>query len=146
MQSFSLYRGWRRLKSILSYSDITMTKLVIAAGSILWAVMLFWPGDTFGPTRQTYSLMAHWMSEYTWATLFMIHGFISTWAILWDRRDGWLVVGDCVLGCLLWTGSCSMMIWAYIPSSPPPAAISAEIVLAMLSWWFLVRNDYGPRP
>ena len=39
-----------------------------------------------------------------------------------------------------------MMIWAYIPSSPPPAAISAEIVLAMLSWWFLVRNDYGPRP
>lgn len=145
MSKFEIYVGWLRLKQLFLYGDLSMAKLTLSMASILWGILLFWPGDTFGPSRHTYSLMAEWMSEHTWATLFILHGFISSWAVIWCRKDAWLVIGDCVLGGLLWTCSCSLMMCAYLPNDPPPAAISAEIVLAILSWWFLIRNEYGAR-
>lgn len=145
MSKFEFLAGWIRLRHMLMYGDLSMAKLILSLASILWALLLFWPGDTFGPTRTTYSLMAHWMSEMTWGALFLVHGVLSFWAILWCRNDAWLVIGDCVLGALLWTCSCSLMMFAYLPNNPPPAAISAEIILAILSWWFLIRNEYGDR-
>ena len=145
MSRFEILAGVYRLKQIMLYGDLSLAKLILSLGSLLWSLLLFWPGDTFGPSRQTYSLMAHWMGEMTWATLFLIHGVTSLWALLWCRKDAWLVIWDNVLGSLLWTCSASLMMFAYLPSNPPPAAISAEIVLAILSWWFLIRNEYGAR-
>lgn len=145
MSKFELLAGWIRLRQILLFGDLSLAKIILGLGSILWSLLLFWPGDTFGPSRQTYSLMSHLMPEIVWATMFLVHGATSLWAILWCRKDAWLVIGDNVLGSLLWSCSASLMMFAYLPDNPLPAAISAEIILAILSWWFLIRNEYGAR-
>ena len=36
-------------------SDLVATRLTLALAELLWALMLFWPGDTF--TRPTYTEM-----------------------------------------------------------------------------------------
>lgn len=141
MTKFYLLTGWLNLKRILLNGDLSLIKIALATASMMWAIMLYAPGQTF--ERQTYSVMLHTMSEMKWAGFFLLHSIISGWAILWQRTDAWLVIGDNVLGSLLWTGSCYMMIVAFAPTDPLPAATGANIVLAIFSWWCLVRNNYG---
>lgn len=143
MIRFIVLTGWLNFKKIMFEGDLSLVKLSIAIASLLWAAMLFAPGATFD--RQTYSIMLHTMSELAWAWLFLLHGVISLWAVIWQRTDKWLAVGDNILGSMLWTGSCYMMIMAFAPTDPLPAAVGANSVLALASWWCLVRNNYGRR-
>jgi hypothetical protein len=136
--------GWLNFKRIFLHGDLSMIKIAIAMASLMWAFMLYAPGNTF--SRPTYSVMLHTMSETSWATFFCAHGLIAVWAVLWQRTDRWLIICDSVLGSLLWTGSCYMMIIAYsVTGDPLPAATGANIVIAVFSWWCLVRNNYGRR-
>jgi hypothetical protein len=108
--------------------------MFIAMASLMWALLLFWPGDTF--TRPTYTLMSHFGSEHVWGTLFLIQGVSGISTVLLKLKNTLLIVLDCILGCILWTGSCVAMI---LSVNPPPAAISAEIIAAWFSWWLLLR-------
>jgi hypothetical protein len=143
MTKWYLLTGWLNLKQLLLRGDLSLIKIAVSLASFMWSVMLFAPGSTF--ERQTYSVMLDTMPEVQWAWLFLLHGAISMWAVVWQRTDAWLVIADNVLGSLLWTGSCSMIIIAFAPTDPLPAATGANIVLAAFSWWCLVRNNYGRR-
>ena len=50
-----------RFSNIFFNSDLNATRFTLAFAEIIWAVMLFWPGDTF--TRPTYSEMSRLASE-----------------------------------------------------------------------------------
>ena len=51
-------------------SDLIATRLALFLAEALWAIMLFWPGDTFD--RPTYSEMGKLAPELVWATAFGI--------------------------------------------------------------------------
>ncbi len=124
----------RRINDILWGSDLIASRFFLALASLMWAFLLFWPGDTF--TRPTYTLMGKFGGEWTWAFLFLIQGGLALYSLLYKSRNRILLIGDGVLGCFLWTGSCVAMLLSVYP---PPAAISAEIIAAFMSWWILVR-------
>ncbi len=120
--------------SILWDADLIGTRFTLAVAEILWAVMLFWPGDTFG--RPTYSLMAATMPEHVWAMTFLITGFLQIAIILRGKyhcRDARIFA---FWSFLLWNYTVvSMLLSVY----PPPAAIGGEVALALSSWWVWLR-------
>ncbi len=124
----------RRLSVILWGSDLIATRFFLASASLMWSFLLFWPGDTFA--RPTYSLMSKFAGEITWAILFGVQGLAGIYSIIHKSRNHLLLISDAALGCALWTGSCVAMLLSVYP---PPAAISAEIIAAIMSWWVLVR-------
>jgi hypothetical protein len=124
----------RRYLHILFQSDLEATRLLLSWGALFWALMLFWPGDTFG--RPTYTIMGHYASEHVWATAFLLQGAVMMYSLLFGYKSRITLVVDAVLGCVLWTVSCLCMLASVYP---PPAAISAEICAAVASWWVLVR-------
>lgn len=115
-------------------SDLIATRITLALAEIMWAIMLWWPGDTFG--RPTYKLMANVMPEDAWGIVFMASGltqltiavcqhFHTTFARYFA---GW----NAVLWCYV---VASMLMSVY----PPPAAIAGEMSLAMAAAWIWVR-------
>lgn len=138
----SFHRVKCRLIHILWRSDLELTRLALACGSLLWAELLFWPGDLFGPGRKTYDLMAHIAPEWAWAWLFMIQGTVMLYSLLEGYKSEISLLADALLGCVLWTVSTAACFLAHFESwatYKPPAAMSFEVIGAMMSWWCLVR-------
>jgi hypothetical protein len=123
-----------RISDIFWGSDLIASRFFISLASLCWSFLLFWPGETFG--RPTYTLMGKLAPEWAWALMFGIQGALGMYSILYKSRNKFLLIGDGILGCILWTGSCVAMLLSVYP---PPAAISAEIIAAFMSWWILVR-------
>ena len=134
-----------RLTHIMWYSDLEATRFSLAMGSILWAVLLFWPGALFTHARTTYHLMAAIAPEYIWASLFLLQGSVMIYSLLWGYRSQLSFVADAVLGCLLWSSStiaCFLSHYQSPASYQPPAAMSYEVMGALASWWCLVRYTF----
>lgn len=123
-----------KLRCLFWTTDITPIRFFIACSSVLWGILLFWPGDTF--SRPTYFIMAKFASENMWAGLFSLSGFIGLMSIFYDVKHKISLIGEALLGVTLWSSSCIAMLLSVYP---PPAAISAEVVAAISSWWILVR-------
>lgn len=131
-----------RLRYILWKSDLEATRLGLAAGSFLWAVLLFWPGQLFDPSRATYHLMSLIASENIWGGAFLLQGVVMTYSLLWGYRSRIFFIADALLGCVLWTSStlaCFLSHYHSLATYQPPAAMAYELVGAGLSWWCLVR-------
>lgn len=144
------------LKYILMRDSTLMTRMGLAVGSLLWSIQLALPIELFPPAAQlavgkgrtTYSIMAV-VPENVWAILFLIHAIWSLYTILTGVRNVVTLAADGVLGCILWTGSTLACFAAYWPHElpfldalahyPPPAAMSGEVVMALFSWWHMIR-------
>lgn len=131
-----------RIYHILWKSDLEATRLYLSLGSLLWAALLFWPGELFSPTRKTYELMARIAPEEVWGALFLLQGSVMLYSLLWGYRTRLSFYVDGVLGVLLWTVSTMACFIAHFQSFDtyqPPAAMSYEVIAAISSWWYLVR-------
>lgn len=134
-----------RIKHILWCSDLEATRFGLAIGSLLWAVLLFWPGTLFTPERTTYRLMAEVAQEEVWALAFLIQGFAMLYSLLWGYKSRISFTLDALFGCVLWTTStlaCFIAHYKSIYTYQPPAAMAYELIGAMFSWWHLVRYSY----
>jgi hypothetical protein len=123
-------------------SDLEATRFALAAGSIMWAVFLFWPGPLFTPERATYRIMAEMAHELVWASAFLVQGVVMTYSLLWGYRSRCYFLLDALLGCFLWTASTAACFLAHfhsIHTYQPPAAMSYELIGSLASWWCLVR-------
>ena len=115
-------------------SDLIASRLTLFLAEILWALMLIWPGDTFG--RPTYNLMSVVATEGTWAVLFLISATLQMYIILSENFRS--AFAHCFAG---WNA----MLWVFVVVSmlgsvyPPPAAIGGEISLAVLAVWIFIR-------
>lgn len=135
----------KRLKYIMWYSDLEATRFSLAFGSLLWSMMLFWPGELFTPVRTTYHLMATIAPEHIWAALFALQGSVMVYSLLWGYRSQLSFVSDAVLGCLLWTSTtvaCFLSHFQTWATYQPPAAMSYEVMGMLASWWCLVRYTF----
>ena len=140
-----------RMWSILSRDKMQMTRLIIAASSMTWGLILLSPSVLFTDKRATYLVMRAMMSEELWGALFTISGIVSFAAVLFDMRNRITIVFDALLGAALWTASTLACFSAHWPSQiegwyaqwlayPAPAAMSGELWLAVAAWWHFIRH------
>ena len=130
-------RRERYLNSIcyaLLDTEMVTTRFALAMSSAVWAVLLWWPGETFG--RPTYNGMAHVMPEEAWAFVFMLDAVMQLTIILQQDFHSRFARYFAAFNAALWGGVVlSMLLSIY----PPPAAISAEIVMAFCAIWIWAR-------
>lgn len=110
-------------------SDLIATRITLALAELFWAVMLLWPGNTFG--RQTYEVMSHVMTEEAWAFVLLLSG---------ATQISIVVLGQYSSAFARYFAAWNAAIWVFIVVSmlisvyPPPAAIGGEIALALWIW------------
>jgi hypothetical protein len=116
-------------------SDLYATRAMLGFAELVWALALFWPGETFD--RPTYKIMAQVASESTWAAAFLVTGLLQWGILLSGRYHDRLVLVFACWNSALWTFSTIAM---YLSVYPPPAAISGELAMAVGACWVLVRT------
>ena len=123
-----------RVAAAIFDSDLISTRLLLAFAEFLWAVMLFWPGDTFW--LPTYHLMAALAPENVWACAFGITSCLQFRIVLGSRQHTLWAHYFALWNSLLWAVVVgSMLLSVY----PPPAAIAGEISLMVAAAWVWVR-------
>lgn len=115
-------------------SDLIASRLTLFLAEALWAVMLFWPGDTFD--RPTYSEMSKLAPELVWALAFGISAMLQICIVIY-RQCGhiWAHIFAC-WNAMLWCSSVMLMLKGVYP---PPAAIGGEVALAVSALWIAIR-------
>ena len=127
------------LRNMFWGTDIRPAQIMLGLSSLLWALMLVYPGNTF--ERQTYAVMAVLGSEYAWAAAFALVGvsqLYNSFISVLPEIPAWFSKFDTFLCFVVWaTAACSIL----IAQHPPPAAIAGEIVMAFAAFWVFVRQD-----
>lgn len=128
----------QKLLKELSYtlwdSDLLVSRVTLALAEFCWAVMLLWPGDTFG--RPTYDYMSKVMSEELWGVIFLISSVTQiTVVLLGDTHSRFSRYFAGWNACLWGYTVVSMLLSVY----PPPAAIGGEISLGFAAVWIWIR-------
>lgn len=130
------------LKTIWCYfwrTDIRGCQFWIASASLLWAMLLFWPGETF--SRPVYAAMAEIAREEVWASIFAFYSITEMMKVFKPTTEVSLGVGidmaTSVIGCAVWAASAVCLF-----ISPLPGALAPHFVMAVGSWWILVRTDF----
>ena len=115
-------------------TEMVATRLVLALSSAVWSLLLWWPGETFG--RPTYNGMAHVMDEEAWAFLFLLDAVMQITIVLQQDFHSRFARYFAGFNAALWGFVvASMLLSVY----PPPAAISAELVMAVCAAWIWIR-------
>lgn len=115
-------------------SDLIATRLTLFLAEALWAIMLFWPGDTF--ERPTYSEMAKLAPELVWAAAFGISAVLQICFVVYRQCcKPWAHI-FAAWNALLWCASVVLMVKGVYP---PPAAIGGEVALAVSALWIAIR-------
>lgn len=122
------------LSLALFKSDLVASRVSLFIGELAWAIMLWWPGDTF--TRPTYNGMSAFMPETPWAVVFTVSAFCQISIVI--RRNFTSVFGYCfaAFNAFLWV----FCVWSMLHSVyPPPAAIGGEFALMCAALWISLR-------
>lgn len=129
---------WDSLVDDFWNADTRPSLMALCLGSLGWAVLLGWGGDTFN--REVYKAMAAWFPEEVWTTLFGLHGIFLLYRLVAENKMSvWLLMTFNIAGCVLWTASHLLMSLLY----PLPAAIAPGYVLSVVAWWVLLRTGDG---
>jgi len=115
-------------------ADLIGSRATLALAEMLWAVMLWWPGDTF--SRPTYTHIAVVMPEDAWGLVFALSS-VTQLSII--------VQNDFHSRFARYFAGWNFALWAFVVISmllsvyPPPAAIAGEIALMFSAWWIWSR-------
>ena len=115
-------------------SDLVATRVSLAIGEFLWAVMLLWPGETFD--RPTYKVMSHVMTEEAWGVVLLLSSATQITIVAGEYFHCGLARAFAGWNAMLWGFLCVSMLMSV---SPPPAAIGGELALAFAAFWVWVR-------
>lgn len=119
---------------VLWDSDLLASRITLAFGELFWAIMLLWPGDTFG--RPTYAHMSLVMNEEAWGILFLVSAVTQISIVLTNDLHSKFAKYFSGWNAALWMYTViSMLISVY----PPPAAIGGEIAIALSAVWIWLR-------
>jgi hypothetical protein len=130
-----------KLLRIVFYSDLHATRLLLAIAEIIWAVTLFMPGKTFG--RPTYHMMEHIIQdENIWAVIWTLSALMQSYILVTGRYHERFAVIFAGFNMLLWW---VVTVSMYLSVTPPPAAISGEVALAIGASWVYLRSGWTPK-
>lgn len=125
---------WRGMSRAAFDSDFIATRITLAIAELAWAVMLFWPGDTFA--RPTYTFMADLAPELAWAVVFLFSGVAQIMIALTNACNTTFARAFGVWNAALWIITVGTMLASVYP---PPAAIGGELALMLSSIWIGIR-------
>ena len=115
-------------------SDLISTRISLSIAEFFWAVMLFWPGDTF--ERPTYTIMANVMSETMWGFVFLISSILQMSIVVYAQYEkDWAKI----------FANWNAVWWVFVVGAslssvyPPPAAMGGEIALTFAAVWIWMR-------
>lgn len=123
-----------RVTAAIFDSDLVATRVVLALAETLWAVLLWWPGATFG--RPTYTGMAAVLPEDAWGALFALSAVLQAHIALRHCKTDFYASAFAVWNAALWGFVVLSMFWSV---QPPPAAIAGETALMCASFWIALR-------
>ena len=129
-----------RLKQITCKTDMTSIRILLVIAEFLWAITLYWPGDTFG--RPTYNGMSDFATEIEWANIFFVSAIIQFLLIYKNDYTTKFSYAFAAWNSVLWLFVCGSM---YLSVYPPPAAISGELSLAIGALWVFIRSGKDVR-
>ena len=115
-------------------SDLVATRMGLFLAELLWAVMLFWPGDTF--ERPTYAQMGKIVPEIVWAFAFLFTAIMQINIIINEAYHEYWAKCFAVWNAVLWSSAVTLMLFGVYP---PPAAIGGEIALTVSAVWIAIR-------
>ena len=127
-------RGFWRIREVLFDSDMVATRTLLAIAELIWAINLLWPGASF--ERSTYSTMALLADEKVWGLAFLITSYVQWQIVIIGEFHSKMARGFSYWNALLWC-YCAGSIYASV--YPPAAALSAELTLALASFWICIR-------
>lgn len=125
-----------RLVHVATQSGLTSVRVLLVIAEFLWALTLYWPGDTFG--RPTYNGMAAVASEIEWANVFLASGTLQLWILYRADYHGKFASLFAAWNSVLWLFVCISM---YLSVYPPPSAISGEFSLTLGALWVFFRTN-----
>lgn len=125
---------WGRISAAIFDSELIATRMTLALAEVLWAILLWWPGEIFD--RPAYAGMHSVMGEHAWGLIFALSAATQ--------------VSIVALGHACWAyarlfSAWNAVLWCYVVGSmllsvyPPPAAIAGEISMAVCAAWVFVR-------
>lgn len=115
-------------------TDLIASRMILSAAEMFWAIMLFWPGNSFD--RPTYSVMAVCFPETVWAIMFLLMGLMQISIVITEEFHSTFARTFAALNAIFWT---FVVVSMLLSVSPPPAAIGGEVALAMAAIWIFVR-------
>jgi len=122
------------LSKLIWDTDLIGSRFLLAVAEGCWALLLWWPGDTF--TRTTYTHMAEIMTEDLWGLVFAITATLQITIIFrnefHDKFARWFATWNAAL----WMFTTSAMALSLYP---PAAGLSGEIALTFVAWWIWAR-------
>lgn len=124
----------RHVAAALFDSDLIATRVILGLAEALWAVTLWWPGESFA--RAVYGDMAAVMPEDAWGLVFALSAVTQLTLVATGKLY-------CV-GAFLFAGW-NFVLWLFVSTSillavyPPPSAISGELVLTAAAGWIWLR-------
>jgi hypothetical protein len=132
----------RRMIDLVIYTDTTGVRFLLAITALSWALFLIWPSDTF--QRPVYSIMAFIAPQEYWAACFAAYGFSALWRVLSEIPRHYCALAINIIGVSLY-GGVAMSVWFAMPY-PIPAAIAPDLMLALASFWLLMRSGLNSLP
>lgn len=129
-----------RFRNLALYGQMHSARWLLATAETLWAITLFWPGDTFD--RPTYSQMSLLLPELGWAALFGIMAACQWFILLSGRYHTRSAIAFAFWNQMLWW---YVVVSMYVSVYPPPAAISGELALALGASWVYLRSGFGTK-
>jgi len=122
------------LSQALFDSDLVSSRITLAIAELAWAIMLFWPGETFN--RPTYTMMSHVAPELAWSFIFLITAFFQFTIVALDDYHSVFSRYFAAYNAGMWLFVVgSMLVSVY----PPPAAVGGEIALMFTAVWIWLR-------
>lgn len=115
-------------------SDLIASRVSLSIAEFMWAVMLLWPGDTFG--RPTYTAMAYVMHEGAWGLILLLSAATQITIVMMETYHNYFSRLFAAWNACLWV---FLVVSMMLSVSPPPAAIGGEVALALAAVWIWVR-------
>lgn len=131
MTSEKLVHG---LSRALWDSDLVATRVSLAIGELLWAIMLLWPGPTFG--RPTYNVMSHVMNEEAWGFVLLLTAVLQITIVMTETFHSTFARFFAGYNAAMWG---FLVVSMLLSVSPPPAAVGGEIALSLAAFWVWIR-------
>lgn len=147
----------KRLSTILFHDRVDIVRVGLIIGSLSWAGLLILPSDSFCSitpngqhgTSPFYGITAVTV-EHILGVMFLLQALVASYSLLTKTRSAFTLLFDGVLGCTLWTGCTAVGLSAYWPIHitiidaivvyTPPAAFSGTVIMAIYSWWCMIRH------
>lgn len=124
----------RRVSAAIFDSDLIATRVALGVAEALWAIILWWPGETF--RRDIYGAMAQVMHEDAWGLVFALLAVTQLTIVAMEHFNvsyaRYFSGGDFVV----WAFVCESIVLA---EHPPSGVLAGNLTLMLAAGWVWLR-------